>query len=115
METIRYYEQQGLLEKSARSDSNYRSFGADAEKRLRFVVQCRFLDMSMKDIERLLSLVDTPEANCGDVDDMLDEHIAKVREQRRNLAKQKKRFWRCVPIAIRPCRSKDAASFAIRL
>jgi Cd(II)/Pb(II)-responsive transcriptional regulator len=90
VETIRYYEQQGLLEKSARSDSNYRRFGSDAEKRLRFIVQCRLLDMSMKDIQRLLSLVDTPEANCGDVDEMLDEHIAKVREQRRNLEKLEK-------------------------
>ena len=90
VEAIRYYEQQGLLEKSARSDSNYRHFGLEAEKRLRFIIQCRLLDMSMKEVGQLLHLIDTPEANCGEVDQLLDEHIAKVREQRRNLAKLEK-------------------------
>lgn len=88
--TIRFYEEQGLLDKPARSDANYRTYGTDSVKRLGFVIQCRSLGISTKEIRRLLALVDTPDANCGDVDVMLDEHISKVREQRRNLAKLEK-------------------------
>ena len=85
--TIRYYEQQGLLDKPARSESNYRRYGSEATKRLVFVRQCRSLDISMTEIRRLLKLAAVPDANCGDVDEMLDQHIRKVRQQRRDLAK----------------------------
>ncbi len=87
VETIRYYEQQGLLENPARSESNYRRYGAEATKRLGFIRQCRSLGMSLTEIRPLLKLAEAPGAHCGEVDVLLDEHIRKVREQRRNLAK----------------------------
>ena len=86
VETIRYYEQQGLLEKPARSESNYRRYGAEATKRLGFIRQCRSLGIGLTEIRPLLKLAEAPGANCGEVDALLDEHIRKVREQRRNLA-----------------------------
>ena len=88
--TIRYYEQEGLLPKPSRSETNYRQYGQEAAKRLTFIAQCRSLDISMAEIRRLLDLTETPEAHCGEVDTILDAHIAKVREQRRNLVKLEK-------------------------
>lgn len=88
--TIRFYEREGLLPKPSRTETNYRQYGPDAAKRLMFIAQCRSLDISMAEIRRLLDLTQTPAADCGDVDTILDEHIAKVREQRRNLAKLEK-------------------------
>ncbi len=87
VEAIRYYEQQGLLENPARSESNYRRYGAEATKRLGFIRQCRSLGISLTEIRPLLKLAEAPVAHCGEVDALLDEHIRKVREQRRNLAK----------------------------
>lgn len=87
VETIRYYEQQGLLEKPARSASNYRRYGPEAAKRLGFIRQCRALGIGLTEIRPLLKLAQAPGAHCGEVDALLDEHIRKVREQRRNLAK----------------------------
>lgn len=87
VETIRYYERQGLLENPARSESNYRSYGGEATKRLGFIRQCRSLGISLREIRPLLKLAEAPGAHCGEVDVLLDEHIRKVREQRRNLAK----------------------------
>ena len=48
--TIRYYEQEGLIEKPARSDANYRRFGSDAVTRLGFIRQCRALGISLTEI-----------------------------------------------------------------
>ena len=85
--TIRYYEHEGLVEKPARSDSNYRRYGSETVTRLDFIRQCRSLGISLTEIRRLLRLKEAPDANCGEVDVLLDEHISNVREQRRNLAK----------------------------
>ncbi|KVT41359.1 Cd(II)/Pb(II)-responsive transcriptional regulator [Burkholderia ubonensis] len=85
--TIRYYEQEGLIEEPERSDSNYRSYGSETVARLGFIRRCRSLGMSLTEIRRLLKLTEAPDANCGEVDELLDKHISNVREQRRNLAK----------------------------
>ena len=85
--TIRYYEQSGLLDKPARSESNYRRYGSEAVARLGFIRRCRSLSISLMEIGRLLRLAEAPDADCAEVDALLDEHIASVREQRRNLIK----------------------------
>jgi Cd(II)/Pb(II)-responsive transcriptional regulator len=85
--TLRYYEQEGLIESPARSESNYRRYGPEAVTRLGFVLRCRSLGIGLPEIRRLLDLTEAPDANCGEVDVLLDEHIRNVREQRRNLAK----------------------------
>jgi Cd(II)/Pb(II)-responsive transcriptional regulator len=78
VETIRYYEREGLLPEPARTESNYRSYGEDHLRRLQFVRYCRGLDMSLDEIRVLLSFKDSPHANCGDVNAVLDEHIGHV-------------------------------------
>jgi Cd(II)/Pb(II)-responsive transcriptional regulator len=85
--TLRYYEDEGLIEPPARSESNYRRYGPEVVKRLGFVLRCRSLGIGLPEIRRLLDLAQAPDANCGEVDVLLDEHIRNVREQRRNLAK----------------------------
>lgn len=77
-ETIRYYEQEGLLPPPARSASNYRLYGDEHIKRLLFIRHCRSLDMALDEIRQLLSLRDAPDANCGGVNRLLDVHIEHV-------------------------------------
>ncbi|MDE2000135.1 MAG: Cd(II)/Pb(II)-responsive transcriptional regulator [Burkholderiales bacterium] len=88
--TIRFYEEQGLLGEAARTESNYREYASADLDRLQFVLQCRSLDLGLQEIKRLLSLRSTPDANCGEVDELLDEHIRKVQQQRKSLAKLEK-------------------------
>lgn len=88
--TIRFYEEEGLLGEAARTESNYREYASADLDRLQFVLQCRALDLGLQEIKRLLSLRSTPEANCGEVDELLDEHIRKVQQQRKSLAKLEK-------------------------
>jgi Cd(II)/Pb(II)-responsive transcriptional regulator len=78
VETIRYYEQQRLLPQPARSDGNYRLYGAGHVKRLQFIRHCRSLDMTLDEIRTLLDFRDTPDANCAGVNTLLDKHIGHV-------------------------------------
>ena len=45
VETIRYYEKQGLLPEPARRDNGYRDYAAEHLERLSFIRHCRALDM----------------------------------------------------------------------
>ena len=55
VETIRYYEREGLLPQAPRSESNYRIYGAEHTERLGFIRHCRSLDMTLEEIRVLLA------------------------------------------------------------
>lgn len=78
VETIRYYEQRGLLPKPARSGGNFRVYDEPHIEQLLFVRHCRSLDMTLEEIGALLRFRDMPERNCDEVNRLLDEHIGHV-------------------------------------
>ena len=78
VETVRYYEKEGLSAAPARTAANYRSYSSSHVDRLRFIRNCRVLDMTHGEIRALLSLMDQPAGDCGGVNQLLDEHIAHV-------------------------------------
>ena len=65
VETIRYYERQGLLPAPARTAGNFRVYDEAHLERLRFIRQCRGLDMSLDEVRELLAVRDAPDADCG--------------------------------------------------
>jgi MerR family transcriptional regulator, copper efflux regulator len=56
IETLRYYERRGLIERLPRSASNYRLYPEEAVHRVRFIKRAKELGFSLKDINELLSL-----------------------------------------------------------
>ena len=54
IETIRYYEREGLLAEPRRSEGNYRIYGSAHAERLSFIRHCRGLDMTLDEIRVLL-------------------------------------------------------------
>jgi Cd(II)/Pb(II)-responsive transcriptional regulator len=85
VETIRYYEREGLLPQAPRSEGNYRIYGPEHVERLAFVRKCRSLDMTLDEIRVLLRLKDTPQAECGEVNALLDAHIGHIAVRIREL------------------------------
>ncbi|NYT78265.1 Cd(II)/Pb(II)-responsive transcriptional regulator [Alcaligenaceae bacterium] len=77
-ETIRFYEKEGLLPEPLRTEANYRSYEQQHLERLRFIRNCRSLDMTHDEIRSLLAFIDRPHDNCGPVNALLDEHINHV-------------------------------------
>ncbi|MES2889233.1 MAG: Cd(II)/Pb(II)-responsive transcriptional regulator [Pseudomonadota bacterium] len=85
VQTIRFYEREGLLAAPARTASNYRTYDGSHLARLRFIRHCRSLDMTLEEIRALLRFKDDPTGNCGAVNGLLDEHIGQVAERIREL------------------------------
>ena len=79
VETIRYYEREGLLPAPARSDGNYRLYTQAHVERLTFIRNCRSLDMTLEEIRSLLHLRDSPQDQCVSVNALIDEHIHHVK------------------------------------
>ena len=78
VETVRYYEKEGLLPKPERSLNNYRSYGEAHLERLRLIRNCRALDMTQDEIRTILSLADNHQTSCQPINALFDEHIAHV-------------------------------------
>jgi Cd(II)/Pb(II)-responsive transcriptional regulator len=85
VETIRFYEREGLIPAAQRADNNYRMYTAAHAERLAFIRHCRNLDMTLDEIRTLLRLRDAPLQDCGDVNALLDEHIGHVTHRIREL------------------------------
>ena len=85
VETIRFYEREGLLPPPARADNNYRVYLPAHVERLAFIRQCRNLDMTLDEVRALIRLRDAPQQDCGEVNALLDEHIGHVAERIREL------------------------------
>ena len=85
-QTLRYYEKIGLLPAPIRAANGYRSYPDHSVGRIRFIRHCRELDISLEEVARILELSSQPEADCEDINAILDRHLAQVREKQKQLA-----------------------------
>jgi len=92
VETIRYYEREGLLAEPVRSEANYRVYEDAHSQRLSFIRHCRGLDMTLEEIRVLLRFKDAPTENCREVNELLDEHIGHVAQRIRELRSLEKQL-----------------------
>lgn len=81
VETVRYYEKEGLLPAPSRSDANYRQYGSAHVERLRFIRHCRSLDMPQAEIRALLQAMDAPQSTCETVNAAIDRQIGQVAQR----------------------------------
>ena len=96
LETIRYYERQGLLPKPARLPSGYRAFSSDAVRRIRFIKRSQQLGFSLKEIKELLALRISPRSRCADVRTRTEAKIAEIDQKMRSLLAMKQALERLV-------------------
>lgn len=81
VETVRYYEREGLMPLAGRTEANYRVYDHSHVQRLAFIRHCRCLDMTLDEIRVLLKYKDSPQDNCGEVNHLLDAHIGHVTQR----------------------------------
>ena len=82
VQTVRYYEREGLLEAPERDVSGYRRYADRHVQRMQFIRHCRSLDVPLSDVRQLLAFAAAPEQSCAAVDQLLDGHIAQVQRKR---------------------------------
>lgn len=109
LETVRYYERQGLVPRPPRSASGYRLFPTDAARRLRFIRRAQELGFSLKEIRELLSLRVSRSTTSADIRVRAEDRIAGIEAKIRSLESMKKILRNltracagCVPIAECP-------------
>ena len=66
-DTLRYYEQEGLIRPAAKSAAGYRLYDQDSARRIHFIKHAQGCGFTLAEIRDLLELRDRDKACCGDV------------------------------------------------
>ena len=96
VQTIRYYEQTGLLPEPIRSEGNQRLYGQTDIDRLAFVRHSRELGFSLQAVRDLLSLADDPDKSCEAVDTIARSQLGDVERRIASLQALKRELTRMV-------------------
>jgi MerR family mercuric resistance operon transcriptional regulator len=89
IETIRYYERRGLLERPPRTDSGYRLYPKEAILRIRFIRHAQELGFSLQEIGELLCLRHDGKTPCSEVKKRADKKIQDIEQKLVLLRKMK--------------------------
>lgn len=89
IETVRFYEREGLVTQPERRPSGYRQYSDDVVSRLGFIAAAKELGFSLKEIKELLDLRVGPDATCSDVRERAKAKIADVEGKIRTLQRMK--------------------------
>ncbi len=92
VETIRYYEKEGLLPEPQRAANNYRIYQEHHLERLTFIRNCRAFDMSLEEIRALLTAATEGESTCLPINDIVREHIEHIEIRIHELQDLKRRL-----------------------
>lgn len=107
-ETIRYYERSGLLPEAKRTENNYRVYDQSDVNRLRFIRNCRALDMSLDEVRELIDFIghasEHPEQSedCSGVREIVAEHLGHVQERLKSLKMLEKQLKKLLQACDHP-------------
>ncbi len=89
VETVRFYERQGLLDAPPRRASGYRQYAPEMVARLQFIRRAKELGFALKEIGELLSLRIAPDTTCGEVKARAEAKMADIDAKLRDLQRMK--------------------------
>ena len=90
IETIRFYERQGLIPDPPRRRSGYRQYPDETVARLLFIKRAKELGFSLKQIAEILALRVDPETTAGAIKQRVEEKIEDVEGKIRSLRRIRK-------------------------
>lgn len=85
LQTIRYYEREGLLPKPPRLKSGYRMFPETAVQRVRFIKRAQELGFQLSEVRQLLSIQIDPAKECSDVQRLAKAKVEDIEARIRTL------------------------------
>ncbi len=90
IETIRFYEREGLIAEPERSPSSgYRQYPQNAVRRVLFIRHAKDLGFTLKEIQELLQLRVDPSSTCADVRKQTQSKIADIEQRIGSLEQMK--------------------------
>ena len=107
VDTLRYYEREGLLPHVERTAGGFRCYSEETAHRLEFIKQARELGLSLREIRQL---IEPKNGRCSAVRQVLAERLADVERRLHDLAA----FRKTLKVALEQCeetldRSKNAS------
>jgi len=96
LETIRFYEREGLIENPPRRPSGYRAYPPDTVNRVRFIRTAKDLGFSLKEIGELLSLRIDPVGACTEIKTIAESKIKGIEERIRTLQRMRRTLRKLV-------------------
>ncbi|RMG10139.1 MAG: MerR family transcriptional regulator [Planctomycetota bacterium] len=103
VETLRYYERQGLLRDPRRGSQGHRDYGEEDLRRVRFIRQAKELGFTLKEIRRLLDLRLTSEGRCAKARRLAEAKIEAIDQTLRRL----QRFRKALEILVARCEENE--------
>lgn len=100
VETLRYYERQGLLPEPARRESGYRQYTAEDLAAVRFIKRAQGLGFSLKEIAGLLALRVDADTSCAEVRDRARAKLADVEARIADLVRIRAALARLVEACV---------------
>jgi len=107
VETIRFYEREGLIDDPRRRSSGYREYAPDVVHRIRFIRHAKELGFTLREIKELLELRVEPDCHCGDVLELAEAKIADI-DQRIDTLQRMKRALSKLTAACRENRQTES-------
>ncbi len=104
IETIRYYERQGLLAEPDRRPSGCRQYDESVVSRLQFIRNAKELGFTLAEIKELLGLWFDVNTKCVHVRQRAEQKITNIEDKIRSLQKMK----RSLEKIISQCENRDA-------
>ena len=95
-ESLRFYEQQGLIEKPARNEAGYRIYDGGDLERLQFIRRAQDLGFSLQDIKQLLQLTGNIKTPRKTVRDFAEARLVVIRRKISDLQAMEKSLSRLV-------------------
>ena len=87
VDTIRFYEREGLLKRSTRTEGGFRLFGQHQIHALKFIRKAQELGFSLQEIRELVYLQGDEIESCEHVRELLEQKAASVRAKIEELRK----------------------------
>lgn len=104
IDTIRYYEREGLLPQPPRRASGYRDYSRDSVERLRFIRRAKDLGFTLAEIRELLALSTDRARGVKSVKQRAESRLAEVEQRIREL----RRVKRGLKVLIEACPGRGA-------
>lgn len=90
IETLRFYEKSGLLDKPARTYSGYRMYSSDVLDRLKFIKQAQVLGFSLDEIKKVIDDARAGHSPCDEVRDIVRKRLEEMDQRMREMARYRK-------------------------
>ncbi|TAM79742.1 MAG: heavy metal-responsive transcriptional regulator [Acidobacteria bacterium] len=96
VQTVRFYERQGLLPEPGRKESGYRVYGERDLKRLLFIRHAKGLGFSLEEIREILRMRERGQCPCGSVLVLAEQHLEAVERQIQQLSRFRDELRRAI-------------------